>query len=180
MTLSYISSNSKKIAEVQYFFKDSIDVKNLHLHEIQGNIREVIEHKLDEAVKSIGDSNFFLDDVSCEIKGLHGFPGPYFKDFIKLGNREIEDIVSKVGREYRIICNIGLYYKKKKYFFTGEYSGYIELGSKENTDNLKWDNIIRLNNGKRLSDLDIKEKINMLARGKALHKMKKFLDENYN
>lgn len=75
-------------------------------HEIQGDPKEIIEHKLKRAYE-VFKHPVLVDDVSVSIEELNGFPGPYMKDFWKcftpyeMGNKF-------AGSRISATCRLGL------------------------------------------------------------------------
>lgn len=99
MRVYFNTGNENKFKELKELFPFEIHRINVHVNEIQGKIEDICNDKAIKVSENIRDSLIITDDVSLEIKGLGGFPGPYIKDFLKIGYKKIENVVSLVGRE---------------------------------------------------------------------------------
>lgn len=84
--ITFVTRNARKFEEAQLVVSDFEVVQcDVHLTEIQGEPRAIIEHKISEAAKHV-KSPFFVDDTLLHFEALHGLPGPYINDFsTKLG-----------------------------------------------------------------------------------------------
>lgn len=174
----FVSSNSRKFEEVSALLGIPIHHISYEFPEIQGTPYEIIEHKLQSAKKYIMkiDSEkhlILMDDSALHLDGLHGFPGVYAKDFLKIGFEAISEIVSKVGRDAKMMCQLGLLYKNKTYIFIGETQG--EIGSyNKDSKGFGFDAITFVGN-RRMSELSLDEKNLISARGKSCRLLLEFL-----
>lgn len=106
MTISFITGNKNKLAEVQRILGD-VEALDIDLDEIQSlDAHEVIKHKLKEAFEH-HQGPFIVEDTSLYIKELNGLPGPLIKWFLKtVGNdglAKIANTVSDTTTEVRTI-----------------------------------------------------------------------------
>lgn len=178
MKLFFLTSNKKKYDEIKSFLKIPIHHIHFECPEIQGTAHEVIVHKLLKARKylcqtDIKEHIIIMDDSCIHINGLYGFPGVYAKDFLKIGFDAIIEIVTKVGREVKMTCQLGLLYNDLTKIFMGTTDGTIGTYD-ANKSGPDFDSIAFVNE-KRLSDLSIDEKNIISARGKACLALQEFL-----
>lgn len=180
MKLFFVSSNKNKFNEIKTFLNVPMHHIQFDCPEIQGTAHEVILHKLFKAREYLQKQNerehlIIMDDSCMHINGLYGFPGVYAKDFLKIGLDAIIEIVTKVGREVKMSCQLGLFYNNRIKIFIGTTNGTIGT---YNSDRLGIDfDSITFVNEKRLSDLTIDEKNMISARGKACKALRGFLIE---
>ncbi len=85
----------------------------MDLPEIQGAADEIIKAKCKEAIRqnnTLARKEFFIEDTSLHLDALYGFPGPYIKDFEKIGLENIFKIVDKLGNPgAKAVSIIGYY-----------------------------------------------------------------------
>lgn len=100
----FISSNKNKQNEIKFVFEEfglqnKLEFIEIELPEIQGSPEEIIQAKCGEALKQnfmLIQKKFFVEDTSLHLDALHGFPGPYIKDFERIGLKNIFNIVNKL------------------------------------------------------------------------------------
>lgn len=180
MSLYFITSNKNKLEEARACIDIQIHSLDLDILEIQGTKQEIAYDKLKKACKLNINKYVMIDDTSIEIKALNGFPGPYGKDFLKIGFDCIENLVSKIGRQTVASCIIGFGILKDNgeflyELFTGEVNGKIVLGKGGSGFN----NIF-LPDGcdKVYGEMSIHEKSLISHRGIAIRKMKEYIKKN--
>lgn len=80
MPITLVTGNPKKLAEVSAILGASnIQNQKLDLAEIQSmDLREIAMKKAAEAFAIVKDP-VMIDDISAEVVGLKGFPGPFVK-----------------------------------------------------------------------------------------------------
>ncbi len=130
----FISGNENKKKEVSAVFKEfglkhELKFISMDLPEIQGTAEEIIKAKCEEAIRqnnTLLREEFFIEDTSLYLTALYGFPGPYIKDFERIGLENIFKIADKLGntgaKAVSILgyCNDGKFSK-----ITGETVGTI-------------------------------------------------------
>ncbi|KRH93871.1 Inosine triphosphate pyrophosphatase [Pseudoloma neurophilia] len=178
MKLFFVTSNKNKFEEIKALLSIPMHHIKFEFPEIQGTAQEVIVHKLFKARKHLGkefheDDIILMDDSCMHLNGLYGFPGVYAKDFLKIGFDAILEIVTKVGKEVKMTCQLGLLYKNKTKIFVGTADG--QIGSYDSQKMGSDFDSITFINKKRLSDLSINEKNLVSARGKACKSLQEFL-----
>ncbi len=177
MNLFFLSSNLQKLEEYKNFLKIDLQHLNVEVDEIQGTKEEVIEHKIKTASKFLSsDSDALLvDDVSFEMDGLYGVPGPYCKDFIKIGIDNICDIGEKVGNKGSAIIYLAFYYKGEINQFKGVNRGTIVPKRLGLNDKYSFDSIFCYND-KTYSEMTMEEKCRSSYRGLACQELLKFFE----
>lgn len=95
-TLNLVSGNDDKIKEAKEFLGDQVDLRvhRISLTEIQGSSKEIVIAKCREASKTV-PYPIVVEDVSLHIDCLYG-PGPYIKDFMKVGVEKIYELCKKI------------------------------------------------------------------------------------
>lgn len=77
--LHFVTSNPHKAAEVGHLLGSSVRRLDLDLPEIQAATIEAIAQAKLEAARPHAPHPFAVEDVSLDLEGLGGFPGPYIK-----------------------------------------------------------------------------------------------------
>jgi len=102
---------------------------DLKLDEIQSiDPKVIIEHKLNEAIKTTKLVNLVVEDTSLFCEGLNGLPGPLVKWFSnRLGNEQLSEIIIRSGNnKAKAQVTIGfLDTFKEMHFFDGIIYGKI-------------------------------------------------------
>lgn len=180
MSLYFVTSNKNKLEEARECLNTDICPIDMEITEIQGTKTEIAYDKLLKACRLNPNKYVMIDDTSIEIEALNGFPGPYGKDFLKIGFDCIENLVSKVGRETVASCVIGLGIIKDDgefvyELFNGEVRGKIVPGK----GGFGFNNVF-LPDGcdKVYGDMGVKEKSLISHRGLAIQKMKEYMVKN--
>ncbi|KAL8658656.1 MAG: hypothetical protein Q9202_007497 [Teloschistes flavicans] len=94
--LHFITSNTKKLAEVKAILGGIIPLKScsLELVEIQGTIEEISKDKCSKAAAAVGGPVLVEDTCLC-FNALKGLPGPYIKWFLQaLGHQGLNDLLA--------------------------------------------------------------------------------------
>ena len=80
MAITLVTGNPRKLAEVSAILgAHNIQNQKLDLSEIQSmDLREIAQKKAAEAF-AIVKAPVMIDDISVEVNGLKGFPGPFVK-----------------------------------------------------------------------------------------------------
>ncbi|EOB12838.1 Protein ham1 [Nosema bombycis CQ1] len=180
MEIYFVTSNKKKVDEMSYYLKTDLKQLNIEIEEIQGSEEEIAIDKLLKACKLNENKFTIIDDCSLDIKGLSGFPGPYFKDFISLGLDALDKIVNLIGRRAIAKCIIGFgIYKNGKFnykLFYGPIPGNIKqfTGQEKHFDDLFVPDSI----GRPYSDLSLEESKLHNHRGVAAQGLREYLNNS--
>ncbi len=180
MRLYFISSNIYKFEEYCKLFNNKLSLLNVSMDEIQGTYEQVIENKIKTARMYLnGDEDAILvDDESLLIKGLYGFPGPYIKDFLKIGLDNILDIVEKVGNDSTALINLGFYYKGTTKIFRASLDGKIVKKRTGKRGCYGFDAVFCPKGDKTFSQMSVEEKNSLSHRGAACRKLFEYLKKN--
>lgn len=174
----FITSREEKFLEAKVVVPN-LERKEFDLLEIQElDAKKVVEEKLGAAKKMI-NGNILIEDVSFEIDAFNKFPGPLIKWFLKsLGNSKMYSIAKRQGNlNARFICTVGLYYKKRTFFFEGIVEG--KLTSPRGSSGFGIDPIfIPKGHKKTFAEMTYEEKSKISHRGKAFKKVSLFLTQN--
>ncbi|KKA25251.1 Inosine triphosphate pyrophosphatase [Rasamsonia emersonii CBS 393.64] len=95
-TITFITSNRNKIAEVTQILGDAIkvEIRALDLPEIQGTTEEIAREKCRRAAIAV-NGPVLVEDSSLEFHALNGLPGPYIKWFYSaLGNDGLNNLLA--------------------------------------------------------------------------------------
>ena len=95
-TISFLTTSPDKFLETKLFIESNlsfkinlVNIKEIHLQEIQGSSEQIILNKLHQAAKLI-DGPVLVEDSAFSVIGMNTMPGPYIKDFFtQLGNKKI-------------------------------------------------------------------------------------------
>ena len=202
MGLYFITGNE----EIRVLVPSIDGFLSLDLPEIQSlNAREVIAHKLGEALRShayqhmishAGDvregtiSMIACEDTSLEIDVLHGLPGPLIRWHLQaLGVKGLYDLVlakNEFDTERKICVSerwgatartiVGLYDGSDYHYFEGEVRGKIVLPG--GSMSFGWDPLFEVEwdgGRKRLSEMTLDEKNMVSSRGKAFGAFAQYL-----
>ena len=83
MKIYFVTGNKNKLKEVQMIMPE-VESLELDLPEIQElDHKKVVEYKLNEAKKYKPGLNLMVEDLSVEVDGMNGLPGPLIKWFLK-------------------------------------------------------------------------------------------------
>ncbi|KAF9763107.1 Inosine triphosphate pyrophosphatase [Nosema granulosis] len=181
MKLYFVTTNDKKKKELEACLSLPVEQLSIDIQEIQGTKEEVALDKLQKALKGNEDKIVIIDDTSIEIKAMNGFPGPYGKDFIKIGFDVIEKIVEKIGRETVASTMIGIgYYKDGRpiyKLFEGCLDGFIV--KTDYVDCFGFDGVfLPKGQTKVYGEMSLEEKNAISHRGLACKKLKEYLLNN--
>jgi non-canonical purine NTP pyrophosphatase (RdgB/HAM1 family) len=127
--ITFITGNAAKAEQLARHLQFPIAHKKLDLPEIQSlDLREIVEHKAQEAYKQLG-STVLVEDTSLTFNALGRLPGPLIKWFLtELDNEGLCKILN--GYEDRSAlaeCIFGLYDGKTLQVFEGSAYGSIAL-----------------------------------------------------
>ncbi|MGM5484264.1 MAG: non-canonical purine NTP pyrophosphatase [Nanobdellota archaeon] len=175
--LIFVTGNEKKLEEVREFFGDieREDIKGVP--EIQGEPEDIARHKAKESYKIL-QKPCMVEDVDFGIKDWDYLPGPYIKEFLeKAGVEKLADHFE--GYEARAGCTVALALSKDDIrIFRGEVNGKIVRPRKDNGFGF---DLIFVPEGyeNTFSEMEIELKNKIGHRGKALLKLKSFIEESF-
>lgn len=177
MKLYFATTNNKKYEEMKSLINIPLEQYYEDIIEIQGSSEEIAIHKVKTAFnKKKEDVIILIDDVSLELKALCNFPGPYIKDFLKIGYESIERIVKELGREAEAICTLAICYKKDDilniHTVNGRISGSIINRKETNTEYFSFDKVfLPKGYNKTFSEMKLEEKNKISHRRVAVNKL---------
>lgn len=126
MQVVFVTGNKNKYEEAKRILSgfDVIQEK-FDIDEIQGEADEIINDKLAKAYAHLMRP-CIVEDVSLEMEGLNGLPGPYIKHFFeKLGTEGLYDLVKDKDKKARAKAYIGYTDGKSTEIFVGSVEGRI-------------------------------------------------------
>lgn len=103
----FVTTSKKKVDELSYFLGVKLVQMDTEIVEVQGTDEEIAIDKLYKACKLNEDNYTIIDDCSLEIMNLKYLPGPYFKDFIKMGLEKLDLLCEAIGRKAHANCILG-------------------------------------------------------------------------
>ncbi len=192
--LIFVTGNDNKAREAAAILGAEIEHVKLDLDEIQSmDLRVIVEHKARQAYAQLknsagglpasggakgdqGGQALIVEDVSLAIKQLGGFPGPLIKWMARaMGEANIPALLSKPDRTafYEVMyCYID---ERGVKFFSHKSRGSIAL--KASPGGWGFDVIfVPAGETKTIGRLGVAYKEKHMPRGKALQKLKKFLN----
>lgn len=175
----FITGNKNKLREVQMIMPE-VEGLELDLTEIQElNHKQVIEHKLVEAKKIKPGVNLMVEDLSLEINGMNGLPGPLIKWFLKSVNRDgIYKMAKMFGNQRATATEILGYVNSNgnMTYFEGKVEGIIVEPRGESE--FGFDPIfVPDGQNKTYAEMGTEEKNKISHRRKALEKLKEYLEK---
>lgn len=183
-TITFITGNAKKLAEVQAFLPE-VQGLNIELPEIQSlDIKEIVTAKIKVALQHcngpvmVDDTALYLDCMQS-VNGSLGLPGPLVKWFLHtMGNCKMAEMAIRLGNTKARACTVIAYATSSEeiHVFEGALDGYII--NPENQSGFGWD-VVFVPTGytQTLAQLPITEKNKISMRGIALQKLKIFLQK---
>ncbi|TPP60275.1 Inosine triphosphate pyrophosphatase [Fasciola gigantica] len=182
----FVTGNKNKLAEFlqilgpEYVHK--IQSKSLDLPEIQGTVEEVSREKCRCATRLI-QGPVIIEDTALCFEALNGLPGPYIKSFLgALGPDGLPKMIMGFGdnRAYAL-CTFAFCEGPSHpvHLFTGRTDGQIV--NPRGPRNFGWDPVFQPDGYEQTyAEMDKSEKNRISHRFKALHKLKQFLETEYN
>jgi len=158
-----------------------VEALELDLPEIQElDHKKVVEYKLNEAKKIKPRLNLIVEDLSLEIDGMNGLPGPFIKWFLKsLGREGIYEMAKMFGNHKATAIEILGYVDNsgKITYFEGKVEGTIVEPRGES--DFGFDPIFVPNGqNKTYAEMGIEEKNKISHRRIALEKFKEFIKKD--
>jgi non-canonical purine NTP pyrophosphatase (RdgB/HAM1 family) len=180
MKILFVTGNKNKLKEVQKIMPE-VEGLDLDLDEIQElDHRKVLEHKLEEAKKHRPNVSLMVEDLSLEIDGMNGLPGPLIKWFLKsIGINGVCKMAKMFGNQEamaRLTFGFTDSNGENKYF-EGIINGKIVEPRGES--DFGWDPIFVPDGfDKTFAEMGTEEKNKISHRRKALDKLKEYLKLN--
>jgi len=173
----FVTGNKNKLKEVQMIWPE-IEGLELELTEIQDiDPKKILEKKLEEAKRYKPNANLMVEDLSLEINGMNGFPGPLIKWFIKSVGREGVYKMAKLFGNQTAVARVSLGYtntKGENNYFEGIVKGKIVRPKGES--DFGWDPIfVPEGFNKTFAQMGSEEKNKISHRRIALEKLKEYL-----
>jgi inosine triphosphate pyrophosphatase len=173
----FVTGNKNKLKEVRAIMPE-IEGLDLDLAEIQElEPKKILEAKLEEAKKYKPNTNLIVEDLSLEIEGMKGLPGPLIKWFLK--SVEIDGIykMAKLFGNQKAIARLTLGFcnaNGENKYFEGIVNGKIVKPRGES--DFGWDPIfVPKGHDKTYAEMGMEEKNKISHRKIALEKLKEYL-----
>jgi non-canonical purine NTP pyrophosphatase (RdgB/HAM1 family) len=118
----------------------------------------------------------FCEDVSMQIEGFNGFPGPLVKFWNNSGTAEerVKRVQLSGNNKAKIICTIGYFDGDEVHYFEGEVEGNIVMPRAKS--DFGFDPIFEVRGiGKTFAEMSSDEKNQVSHRGLALKKLNNHL-----
>jgi len=174
----FVTGNKNKLKEVRMIWPE-IEGLELDLKEIQElEPKKILEEKLEEAKKYNPDTNLIVEDLSLEIDGMNGLPGPLIKWVLKSVGREGVYKMAKLFGNQQAIARVTLGFTdgKENKYFEGVVNGKIVKPKGES--DFGWDPIfIPEGFNETFAEMGVEEKNKISHRKIALEKLKEYLKE---
>jgi inosine triphosphate pyrophosphatase len=179
MKIYFVTGNKNKLKEAQAIMPE-IEGLELDLSEIQElEPRKILETKLEEAKKYKPNIRLMVEDLSLEINGMNGLPGPLIKWFLKSVGREGVYKIAKIFGNQKAIARVTLGFVDsdgENKYFEGIVEGKIVKPRGES--DFGWDPIfVPEGNDKTFAQMGMEEKNKISHRKIALEKLKIYLKE---
>ena len=185
--ITFITGNKKKLEEFLSIITGSpleekydITNKSFDLDELQGKPEFIASRKAKEATQHC-DTAVMVEDVSLCFNALKGLPGPYIKDFLgNVGRQGLFDMLKGFDDKSAYAqCTFAFCQGKghEPIIFVGKCDGTIVEPSGDNA--FGWDPVFKPNGyDQTFAEISLEEKNKISHRGKALEKVKVFLEEH--
>lgn len=177
MKIYFVTGNKNKLKEVQMIWPE-IEGLELDLKEIQElEPKKILEEKLEEAKKYKPNTCLMVEDLSLEIDGMNGLPGPLIKWFLKSVGREGVYKMAKLFGNQKAIARVTLGFvdqNGENKYFEGVITGKIVEPRGES--GFGWDPIFVPDGyDKTFAEMGTEEKNKISHRKIALEKLKEYL-----
>lgn len=177
--LTLVSGNKNKAREVERILKTPIETVNIDIDEIQSmDPQKITIHKVNEAF-NIVKKPVIVDDVSFEVEVWNGFPGPLVKWLLEEKNDPtlmLRMLRDEQNRNATAKLYVGLHDGSKHHVFIGEVRGTISTEIRGD-NGFGWDKVfIPDGYDQTFAEMDPSLKDKISHRGRAIAKLKKYLD----
>ena len=175
----FVTGNKNKLKEASTIMPE-IEGLDLDLTEIQElDPKKILEAKLEEAKKYKPNCNLMVEDLSLEIEGMNGMPGPLIKWFLKsVGIPGVVKMAKLFGNQ-KATARLTLGFVNElgeNKFFEGIVEGKI-VEPKGESD-FGWDPIfVPDGQDKTYAQMGMEEKNKISHRKIALEKLKEYLNK---
>lgn len=174
MRLLFVTGNEHKFREFVSVLGHDLHQHPINLLEIQGTSEEIVRHKAEQAFAEL-EEPCLVEDTALSFHAWNGLPGPYIKDFNKkIG---VERYYGILGEDKRasVSCFIAYHDGKAVHVFEGRVDGTIVPARAEN--GFDFDRVfVPEGFDKTYSEMSTEEKNSISHRGRALEKLKAFLE----
>jgi XTP/dITP diphosphohydrolase len=176
--ITFVTQNKNKLADAQKLLSDfEVQHVDFSVDEVQSmDVREIIEHKLKQAMEKV-EGPLFVMDASLSFSALNGFPGPLIKFFYeKIGDKKITEIINELGDDKCIWTNsLGYFDGEKIHFLEEVVEGKVPCEPR-GENGFHWDTIfIPDGSTKTLAEMDFEEKQSYATTKKLFEKLSKIL-----
>ncbi|MBI1221767.1 MAG: non-canonical purine NTP diphosphatase [Bacteroidetes bacterium] len=190
MELVFATNNKNKLREAETILPDSYLLLNLDDAGCPGDIPETEDTLQGNAllkaryVTKHSDFSAFADDTGLEVEALNGAPGVYSARYAgKEANAEknidklLKELKDQPNRNARFVTVIALIIDGEEFLFEGEVQGRIAT-EKSGAKGFGYDPVfIPSGYTVTFAEMDPSEKNSISHRGRALEKMRIFLEE---
>lgn len=177
--LVVVTTNEDKISEINEILGTGHKVSKIDVPEIQSlDLDEVITHKAKVAYEKI-KKPVLVTDVSLEIEGLNGLPGPFVKYFIKtLGPENTVKLIKNKNTRTKVTDAVAIYDGKILKIFKGIIYGKV-ISKSKGKNGFGFD-FVFIPGGytKTYAQMSLSLKNKISHRARALNKLKTFLDSS--
>jgi XTP/dITP diphosphohydrolase len=177
--IAVVTSNPHKAAEIAAFFGPAVTVEHISMEIPEyrhPDVGEIAHQKAEYAYQAL-NRPLMVDDTAFCIRALQGFPGPdaaYVLDTI--GNGGILKLMDGVSdRSAWFETAIACATREGIIVFRGKIDGVIV--PPRGTGGFGYDPIFEVADGRTLAELSREEKSRISHRGRALTKVKRWLEE---
>lgn len=177
MKILFITGNPNKLKEAKTIMPE-IEGCDIDLPEIQElEPKKILEYKLEEAKRHKPNINLMVEDLSLEINGMNGLPGPLIKWFLKSVGKEGVWKLAKMFGNQEAVARLTLGFcdeDGENKYFEGVVKGKI-VEPRGNSD-FGWDPIFQPGEyNKTYAEMGTEEKNKISHRKIALEKLKDYL-----
>lgn len=182
MKITLVTGNKFKAKETEEILNTPLEISNAELEEIQEiDLEKVAFHKLNQAYKLL-KKPVMIDDVSFEVDVWNGFPGPFIKWILKVGDGPkilLKMLEGEKNRKAIAKLAVGFHDGKKPRIFFGQSKGTIAHEIRGD-NGFGWDRVfIPDGYNETFAEMDPKLKNSISHRGDALSKFRDFLKREY-
>lgn len=181
-SVTFVTGNAKKLAEVQKIVGDSIPLvsRSIDLPELQGTPEEVSREKCKLAAKAV-DGPVLVEDTSLCFNALNGLPGVYIKWFLEgIGHEGLNNLLAAYPDKTayaQCIFSFSPGKDAEPQVFVGRTAGRI-VPARGPLD-FGWDPVFEPEGfDQTYAELDKDTKNKISHRGRSLEKVKAFFAEN--
>ncbi len=176
--LLFATGNEGKIMEAKAILGVPVEIAAIEIDEVQSMDLEYVARKKTEQAYGLLQRPVITDDVGVFIEAWNGFPGPLVKYLLdKLGNLKILELLkNEKNRNVIVKSAVGYHDGKYVHVFIGEVKGTLAFEEK-GTEGWGFDPlIIPDGESQTFAEMGHEKKNQLSHRGKALDKLKQFLD----